>query len=111
MAERDAETVTDSIRNSTFRVTNMIRVCFINSGEGGLITIDDPSRRVDDITYFTFRATINPHFVDTRAPDSLFLFEFYLRLHRTFSSSSASLFVGNSIQSISSANRIYFNFR
>ena len=70
IAERDTETVADFICNSIFRVTIMIGVGFINS-KGKSITIDDPSRRQDDITYFTFRAIINLHFVNKRAIDSV----------------------------------------
>ena len=38
--------------------------------------ITEPSHRSNDITYFTFRADIHPHLVDTRAPNSIHLFEF-----------------------------------
>ena len=79
MAEREAETAADSIRDSIFNVGNMIGVGFLNS-KGKPVTITDPDHRPDDITYFTFRTTVNPHLVDTRAPDSVHLFEFSLRL-------------------------------
>ena len=69
MAERGAKTATDSIRDSIFRVTNMIGVGFINSKEKS-VAITDPPHRLNDITYFTFRANINRHLVDTRALDS-----------------------------------------
>ena len=68
MTERNAETVADSIRDSVFRVTNMIGVDFHNS-KGEYIAITDPDHHPDDIIYFTFCSNINPHLVDTRAPD------------------------------------------
>ena len=96
MAEREAETTADSIRDSTFRVGDMIDVGFLNS-KGKPVTITDPDHRPDDITYFTFRITVNPHLVDTRAPDSVHLFKFSLRLPNTSPSLSASRLLGNSI--------------
>ena len=97
MTKRDVETVADSIRDSKFHVTNMIGVGFLNS-KGKSAAITGPVHRPDDITYFPFRANINPHLVDTRAPDSVYLFEFSLRLPNAFPSSSASLPIGNSVQ-------------
>ena len=96
MAEREAETTADSIRDSIFRVGDMIDVGFLNS-KGKPVTITDPDHRPDDITYFTFRITVNPHLVDTRAPDSVHLFKFSLRLPNTSPSLSASRLLGNSI--------------
>ena len=95
MTEREAKTAAESIYDSIFRVTNMTRVNFLDSKEKP-VAITDPSRRLDDITYFTFRANINPHLVDTRAPDSVHLFEFSLRLAHAFPSSLSSLSVHNS---------------
>ena len=82
MAERETETAADSIRDSIFRVGNMTGVAFLTS-KGRSVTITDPNRRPNDITYFTFRTTVNPHLVDTRAPNSVHLFEFSLRLLNT----------------------------
>ena len=89
MAERDVETAADSIRNSILCVSNMIGVGFLNS-KGKAVTITDPAHRLDDITYFTVHANINPNLVDTRAPDSVHSFEFSMRLLNTINSSSAS---------------------
>ena len=97
MTERDAETAADIIRDSIFRVTNMIGVGLLNS-KGKSVAITDPAYRPDDITYFNFRAKINPHLVDTRAPNSVHLFEFTLRLSNTIPFSSASLPIKNSVQ-------------
>ena len=97
MAERGAKTATDSICDSIFRVTNMIRVGFINSKEKS-VAITDPPHRLNDITYFTFRAKNNRHLVDTRAPDSIHLFEFSLRLSNIFPSSSVSFPIKISVQ-------------
>ena len=97
MTERDAETAADIIRDSIFRVTNMIGVGLLNSKEKS-VAITDPAYRPDDITYFNFRAKINPHLVDTRAPNSVHLFEFTLRLSNTIPFSSASLPIKNSVQ-------------
>ena len=96
MTERETEIAAEFISDSLFRVTNMTGIDFLNS-ERKLVSITNPFRRLDDITYFNFRANINPHLVDTRAPDSVHLFEFSLRLSYTLSSSSASLFLRNSI--------------
>ena len=68
MAEREAETAADSIRDSIFRVGNMIEVDFLNF-KGNSIAITNPDHRPNDITYLTFRTTVNPHLVDTRAPN------------------------------------------
>ena len=99
VVERKAEKTADSIRDAIFRVTNMIGIGFLNS-RGKPVAITDPYHRPNDITYFTFRANIYPHLVDMRAPDSVHLFEFSLRLPHTFLSSSASLSVSNSISNI-----------
>ena len=96
MAEREAKTATDSISDFIFCVTNMFGVGFIHS-KGKPVAITDPSHRPDDITYFIFRAHINPHLIDTRAPNSVHLFEHSLRLPHIFISSPASLSVGNSV--------------
>ena len=80
-----------------FRVGNMIGVGFLNSN-GKAVNITDPDHRPDDITYFTFRTTVNPHLVDTRAPNSVHLFEFSLRLPNTSPSLSASRLLRDSIQ-------------
>ena len=53
IVEREAETASDSIRDYIFRVTNMTGVDFLNS-KGKPVAITDPSRRLDNITYFTF---------------------------------------------------------
>ena len=82
MAEREAKKTTGFIRNSIFRVSNMIGVKFLNS-KGKSAAITYPDHRPDDITYFTFRTTVNSHLVDTREPDSVYLFEFSLRLPNT----------------------------
>ena len=63
MVERETETAADSIRDSIFRVGNMTDVGSLNSKEKS-VTITDPDHRPDDITYFTFRTTVNPHLVD-----------------------------------------------
>ena len=98
MDEREAETATDSIRNSIFSVGNMIGVGFLNS-KGKSVTITDPDHRSDGITYITFRTTVNLHLVDTRAPDSIHLFEFSLCLLNISPSLSASRLHRNPIQS------------
>ena len=82
MAEREAEIVVDSIRDSIFCDGNMIGVDFLNS-KGNPLTITNPDHRPDDITYLNFRTTVNPHIVDIRAPDSVDLFECSLRLPNT----------------------------
>jgi len=99
MAEREAETAANSIRDSLFRVGNMIGVGFLNS-KGKSVTITDPDHRPNDITYFTFRTTVNPHLVDTRIPDSVHLFEFYLRLPNSSPSLSAFRILRDSVQPI-----------
>ena len=88
MAEREAEIVVDSIRDSIFCDGNMIGVDFLNS-KGNPLTITNPDHRPDDITYLNFRTTVNPHIVDIRAPDSVDLFEFSLCLPNTSPSLSA----------------------
>ena len=97
IAERDAETAANSIRDSIFRISTMIGVGFLNSKRKS-DNITNPAHRQDDITYFTFRVNINPHLVDTRAPDYVHSFEFSLRLPNTITSSSASFSPNNSIQ-------------
>ena len=97
IAEREAETAADSIHDSIFRVSTMVEVGFLNSKEKS-VSITDPDHRPDDITYLTFRTTINPSLVDTRSPDTVHLFEFSLRLPNTSPSLSASRLLGNSIQ-------------
>ena len=97
MAEREAETAADSIRDSIFCVGDMIGVGVLKF-KGKSVTITDPDHRSDDITYFTFRTTVNPHLVDTRAPDSIHLFEFSSRLANTFPSLSVSRLLRNSVQ-------------
>ena len=99
MAEREAETAADSIRDSLYRVGNMIGVGFLNS-KGKSVTITDPDHRPNDISYFTFRTTVNPHLVDTRIPDSVNLFEFYLRLPNSSPSLSAFRILRDSVQPI-----------
>ena len=64
---------------------------------GKSIAITDLDHRPDDITYFTFRTTVNPHLVDTRSPDSVHLFEFSLRLPNTSPSILASRLLRNFI--------------
>ena len=96
ITEREVEKAVDSIRDSSFHVTNMFTVGFLNS-KGKKVAITDPSHHPDDITYFTFLANINPHLVDTPAPDSVNISEFSLRLPHTFLSPSESLSVGNSV--------------
>ena len=97
MAEREAETAANSIHYSIFRIGNMIGVDFLNS-KGKSVTITDPDHCPDDITYFNFRTTVNPHLVDTRAPDSVQLFEFSLHLPNTSPSLLVSRLIRNSIQ-------------
>ena len=82
MAEREAETAAHSIRDSIFRVIDMFGVGFLNY-KGTQVNIIEPSHRLDNITYFTICANINPYLVDTRAPHSVHLFEFSLRLPHT----------------------------
>ena len=96
MAEREAETAAHSIRDSIFRVIDMFGVGFLNY-KGTQVNIIEPSHRLDNITYFTICANINPHLVDTPAPDSVNISEFSLRLPHTFLSPSESLSVGNSV--------------
>jgi len=97
IAEREAEIAADSVRGSIFRVCNMIGVSFLNSKIKS-VTITDRDHHPDDITYFTFRTTVNPHLVDTRSLDSVHLSEFYLHLPNTYPSLSASRLLRNSIQ-------------
>ena len=99
MAEREAETAADSIRDSVFNVDNMTGVGFLNS-KGKPVTITDPDHRPDNITYFTFRATVNPILVDKRAPDSVHYFEFSLRLPHTSLSFPASRLPGSFVPPI-----------
>ena len=97
MAEREAETAANSIRDSILRVIDMFGVGFLNY-KGTQVDIIEPSHRLDNITYFTICANINPHLVDTRAPDSIYLFEFPLSFRHTFPSSSEFLSVGTFVQ-------------
>ena len=88
--------VANSTRDSLFRVTNRSGVSFLDS-KGKPVAITDYSRIPYDITYFTFRANNNHNFDDTRAPDSVYLLKFSLRLPHTLLSFSASLSVRYSI--------------
>ena len=97
IAERGAETAANSIRDSIFRISTMIGVSFFTS-KRKYDNITNPAHRQDGITYFTFRANINPHLVDTRAPDYVHSFEISLRLPNTITSSSASFPPNNSVQ-------------
>ena len=73
MAEREAEAATITIRDFIFCVDNMSGVGFLDS-TGKFITITDPDNRPRDVSYFTFRSSLNPHTVDPRAPNSVHKF-------------------------------------
>ena len=97
MVERETKIAANSIHHSIFRIGNMIGVDFLNS-KRKYVTITDPGHCPDDITYFNFRTTVNPHLVDTQSPDSVHVFEFSLRLPNPFPSLLASHLLRNSIQ-------------
>ena len=90
MAEREVESVSVSIRGSIFNVVNMSGVGFLNS-TGKSITISDPNNRPHDLSYFTFRSSLNPNTVDQRAPHAVYQFEFSLRLPHNSPPSSANI--------------------
>ena len=68
----------------------MSGVWFLDS-TGKFVTITDPDNRPRDVSYFTFRSSLNPHTVDPRAPNSVHKFEFSLRLPHNYPSSSVNL--------------------
>ena len=89
MAEREAEAASISTRDSIFCVANTSGVGFLDS-TGKSVTISDPDNRPRDVSYFTFHSSLNPNTVNSRAPNAVHQFEFYLRLLHSSPSSSVN---------------------
>ena len=96
MAEREAEAAEISIGDSIFCVDNMSGVGFLDS-TGKSVNIIEPDNRPRDVSYFTFRSSLNPNAIDYRAPNAVYQFEFSLRLPHN----STSSFVNLSLPSLS----------
>ena len=90
IAERDAESAADFIRDSNFYVDNMTGVDFLEF-RGKIISIDNPSCRPLGVYYFKFRSNTYLHLVDVRLPDYVNLFESSLHLFHTLPYSSVTL--------------------
>ena len=73
MAKREAESASVSIHGSIFNVVNMSIVGFLDS-TGKSITISDPNNHPRDVSYFTFRSSLNPNTVNQRAPRAIYQF-------------------------------------
>ena len=67
----------------------MSGVGFLDS-TGKSITISDPNNHPHDVSYFTFRSSLNPTTVDQRAPHTVYQFEYSLRLPHNSPPSSAN---------------------
>ena len=70
MAELEVGAATISIYDSVFCVDNMSDDGFLTS-KGKSVTLNDPDNLPRDVSYFTFRLSLNPHTVDPRAPNTV----------------------------------------
>ena len=59
IAEREAEVADISVRDSIFCVDNMSGVGFLDSTRKS-VNIIEPDNRPRDVSYFTFRSSLNP---------------------------------------------------
>ena len=108
MAEREAEVVATSIRDSIFCVANMSSVGFLDS-TGKTATITDPDNHPRDISYYKFHSSVNPNTVDPRVPNTVYHFEFSLRLPRNSLSSFVNLSLPNASIVSNQSSDIIFN--
>ena len=60
------------------------------TSKGKSVTLNDPDNLPRDVSYFTFRLSLNPHTVDPRAPNTVHQFE-PLRLPHNSPSSTVKL--------------------
>ena len=72
-AEWEAEAAAIAIRDSIFFVDNISDVGFLTS-KGKSVTINDLDNHPRDLSYFTFRSSLNPHTVYFRAPNTVHQF-------------------------------------
>ena len=61
------------------------------TSKGKSVTLNDPDNLPRDVSYFTFRLSLNPYIVDPRASNAVHQFKFSLRLPLNFPSSSVNL--------------------
>ena len=90
MAERETKAVAISICDPIFYVDNISGFDFLTSKEESII-MNDPKKHPRDVSYFTFRLSLNPYIVDPRASNAVHQFKFSLRLPLNFPSSSVNL--------------------
>ena len=96
IVERGAAPAVYFIRDSMFYLDNTTGLGILDC-RGKTININNPSYRLFDVSYFSFRSNINPNLVDQMSPDTVQLFEFYFRLPHTFSSSLVTRPVDSSV--------------
>ena len=90
MAEREVDAASTSIRDSISSVANMSGLGFLDS-TGKSLTISDPDNRSCDVSYFTFRSSLNRNNVDHCALNAVNQFEFSSRLFDNLPSSSVNI--------------------
>jgi len=90
MAEREVDAASTSIRDSISSVANMSGLGFLDS-TGKSLTISDPDNRSCDVSYFTFRSSLNRNNVDHCALNTVNQFEFSSRLFDNLPSSSVNI--------------------
>ena len=55
-------------------------MCWLPRFNGNSVTITDPDNRPREVSYFSYRSSLNPNAIDDRAPNTVYQFEFSLRL-------------------------------
>ena len=84
-ANQEAATICSSIRSAFFTITNLTDLGF-RDHQGRPLTTPitvNPTNRPTGITYFAFRATVDPSTIDSRITKSRITIEFWLALPQT----------------------------